>query len=58
MCERDADAVGGDRLGRDAGLYEVAHLGYARKLGLHWHGRHLLYVVRRCALANRNDMIG
>src|SRR5918994_7497891 len=42
-------AVGWDRLGRDSGLYEVPHLGYARELGLRWHGR-LLCVVRRCAL--------
>ena len=42
-------AVGGYRLGRDTGHYEVAHLGYARKLGLRWHDR-LLFVVRRCAL--------
>jgi hypothetical protein len=32
-------AVGGDRLYRDSGLYEVPHLGYARKLGLRWHSR-------------------
>src|SRR5918997_1793339 len=31
--------VGGNRLGRDTGFYEVAHLRYARKLGLLWHGR-------------------
>src|SRR5918997_7084063 len=30
-------AVGGDRLCRDSGLYEVAHLGYARELRLWWH---------------------
>ena len=41
-------AVGGDRLCRDSGLYEVTHLGYACKLGLRWHDR-LLFVVRRCA---------
>ena len=44
-------AVCGDHLRGDPGLHEVAHLGYARKLGLRWHSR-LLFVVRRCALAD------
>ncbi len=39
VCE---GAVGGDRLCRDPGLYEVAHLGYAREFGLRWHRSLLL----------------
>ena len=35
-------AVGGYRLSRYPGLYEGAHLGYARELGLWWHSRLLL----------------
>jgi hypothetical protein len=49
-------AVGGYRLCRDPGLCEVAHLGYARKLGLRWHDR-LLFVVRRCALVDLDGKI-
>jgi hypothetical protein len=42
VCVVGEGAVGGDCLRGDSGLYEVAHLGYARKLGLRWHSRLLL----------------
>jgi hypothetical protein len=45
VCE---GAVGGDRLCRDSGQDQIAHLWYAGKFGLRWH-RRLLFLVRRCA---------
>src|SRR4051794_36057932 len=47
-------AVGWDRLCRDAGIYEVAHLGYTGKFGLRWHSR-LLVPVRRVRSGDPRD---
>src|SRR3954454_16471331 len=49
-------AVGGDRFGRDAGLYEVKDLGYTGKFGLRWHTASSLW-CGGCALAILDDKI-